>query len=307
MTGSPVVAVHGGAGGLPRGGPEAERPYRAALAAAVEAARSALRAGAGALDAAQAAVELLEDAPLFNAGRGSVLTGEGAVEMDAALMCGRERRAGAVAAVTGVRHPVALARAVMESTPHVLLAGPGAERLADRLGLERMDPDWFVTDRERERHARAAGTSRGAADAADAADAGSGSGTVGAVVLDASGALAAATSTGGVRGQLPGRVGDSPLPGAGTWADDRCAVSATGHGEAVMRVVAAHEVAALVRHAGLPLAEAAGRTIDGLDPPGSGGLIAVDAGGALAMPFATPAMHRGWAVGDGPVETAIGP
>jgi beta-aspartyl-peptidase (threonine type) len=283
---APVVAVHGGAGRGPRGGPDAEGPYRQALTDAVSAARAALTAGRSALDAAQAAVELLEDCPLFNAGRGSVPTSDGTVEMDAAVMNGPDRRAGAVAGVTTVRHPVALARAVMEDTPHVLLAGPAAERLAARAGLERQEPDWFVT--------QIAGAE------------GSVAGTVGAVVLDADGRLAAATSTGGVRGQLPGRVGDTPLPGAGTYADELCAVSATGDGEAMIRTVAAHELAALVRHAGLPLAGAGARVIEELGPIGTGGLIAVGRDGALAMPFSTPAMYRGWAAGDEPARMAIG-
>ena len=280
----PTIVVHGGAGRSV----EDEAPYRAALAEALRAGASALSAGAVA--AALAAVEQLEDSPLFNAGRGSVLTSEGRVEMDAAVMCGRTGRAGAVAAVTGVRHPIALANAVMEHTPHVLLAGEGAERLAAELGLERVDPDWLVTERQRERFLR------GGED-------GGGGGTVGAVVLDSAGALAAATSTGGRRGQLPGRIGDSPLIGAGTYADDRVAVSATGDGEQVMLAVAAHELAALVRHAGLDLESACAavlRTVDGA------GLIAIDGDGNVATPFNTPAMHRGWLVGDRPVETAVG-
>ena len=292
----PVVAVHGGAGRGPRGGPGAEPPYHEGLAEAVDAARRVLGAGGGALDAAQAAVELLEDCPLFNAGRGSVLTSEGTAEMDAAVMSGHDRRAGAVACVTTVRHPVALARAVLDETPHALVVGQGAESLADRVGVERVDPGWFVTGDER------AALDAGVPDEA----AGSPAGTVGAVVLDGEGRLAAATSTGGVRGQLPGRVGDSPLPGAGTYADDLCAVSATGDGEALIRAVGAHEVASLVRHAGLGIAEAADRVIGSLEPPAGGGLIALGRDGTLAMPFVTPALYRGWATGDEPARTAIG-
>jgi L-asparaginase / beta-aspartyl-peptidase len=287
----PVIAVHGGAGSPPRDG---EGPYRDALGVAVDAARASIGDGGSALDAALAAVELLEDSPLFNAGRGSVLTGDGVAEMDAAVMWGPDRGAGAVAAVTTVRHPVALARAVMSQTPHVLIAGAGAERLAERLGLERMDPEWFVTDRERERHARRVAVAE------------PGGGTVGAVVLDGQGRLAAATSTGGVPGQLPGRIGDSPLPGAGTWADDTVAVSCTGDGEAMIRTAAAHELAALVRHGGLALEEAAERVMEELGPLGAGGLIAVGRDGRIAMPFSTPAMHRGWVAGDEPAQTAVG-
>ena len=282
---TPVVAVHGGAGKGPAGGDATA--HREALAQAVDAARAELERGGGALDAAIAAVVLLEDCPLFNAGRGAVRTAEGSFETDAAVMDGSGRRAGAVAAVTGVRNPVLLARAVMEETPHVMLVGAGAERLAERAGLELKGPDWF----------------------AERADAHApGDGTVGAVVRDSAGRLAAATSTGGKRGQLAGRVGDTPVPGAGTYADDLVAVSATGDGEAIIRSSAAHEVAALVRHAGLPLAEAAARAIDALGPLGGrGGLIAVDRDGALALPFTTPALYRGWAVGDEPAGTAVGP
>lgn len=284
--GTPVVLVHGGAGNGPPGGEAAAAPHREALARAVEAARSQLRAGRAALDAAVASVVLLEDCPLFNAGRGAVPTGTGGFELDAAVMDGPERRAGAVAAVVGVRNPVLLARAVMEETPHVLLTRDGALGLADRAGIERARPEWFA-ERAPE-HAP-----------------GDAHGTVGAVVLDGGGRLAAATSTGGVRGQLEGRVGDTPIPGAGTYADDRVAVSATGRGEAMMRTVAAHEVAALVRHAGLPVEEAARRVAAGLEPLGGGGLIAVASDGAFAMPFTTRAMLRAWVRGDGEVRASV--
>lgn len=290
----PVVAVHGGAGGAPKGDVAA---HREALGAAVEAARAELAGGGTALDAAVAAVVLLEDCPLFNAGRGAVPTADGAFETDAAVMDGPTRRAGAVAAVTGVRNPVLLARGVMDDTPHVLVVGAGAERLAERSGLELKGPDWFA---ER-------------ADAHEPGDAGgvgatAGGGTVGAVVRDGGGRLAAATSTGGMRGQLAGRVGDTPVLGAGTYADDLVAVSATGDGEAVIRTAAGHEIAALVRHAGVPLAEAAARAIEAVgELGGSGGLIALGREGEPALPFSTAALYRGWAVGDEPPRTAVGP
>jgi beta-aspartyl-peptidase (threonine type) len=281
-----IVAVHGGAGHGPKGGEEAAAPHREALADAVEAARDLLAGGGGALDAAVAAVVVLEDCPLFNAGRGAVPNEAGEFELDAAVMDGAERRAGAVAAVRGVRNPVLLARAVMDETPHVLMAAEGAEQLADRLGIDRAEAGWFAE--RAPQHVP-------------------GDGTVGAVALDGDGRLAAATSTGGVRGQLHGRVGDTPLPGAGTYADDLVAVSGTGKGEAMMQTVAAHEVAALVRHAGLSLAEAAQRVAAAIEPLGGGGLIAVGSDGSLAMPFTTAVMYRGWANGEGPVRTAVGP
>jgi len=259
-----------------------EAPYHRGLADALDAGWAALASG-GALDAVQAAVESLEDCPLLNAGRGSVLTGEGEVEMDAAVMVGSAGTAGAVAAVTRVRHPVALARVVMEHTPHVLIAGPGAERLAEQHGLEFCDPAWFVTERQHERWLASQGT-------------------VGAVALDANGVLAAATSTGGVQDQLPGRVGDSPLIGAGTYADATCAISATGHGESLIRRVAAHEVAALMAYDGLPLSDACERVVAGIGE--DAGLIAVDVHGNVAMPFNTAVMHRGLRRRDGG-ETAV--
>ena len=283
------MAVHGGAGNGPRGG--RGEPHREALAEAVELARGALAGGGSALDAAVAAVVFLEDCPLFNAGRGAVPNDRGEYELDAALMDGSTRALGAVAAVTGVRNPVLLARAVLEETPHVMVAGRGAELLAERLGLERAGPDWFGERSAQHEPGDAGGVSAG---------------TVGAVVRDGTGRLAAATSTGGMRGQLAGRVGDTPVAGAGTYADEAVAVSATGNGEAMIRTVAAHEIASLVRHAGVPLAAAAERVMEAIGPLGDGGLIAVGRGGGPAMPFTTPALYRAWAVGAEPVRTAIG-
>lgn len=274
---TPTLVVHGGAGN-PRGGKlDDEGAHRDALAEAVDAGRAVLARRGSALDAAEAAVRSLEDCALFNAGRGAVLNTDGRVEMDAAVMDGSERRAGACAGITQVRHAVTLARTIMETTPHVLIVGPSAEAIAREHGLEFEDPEWFVTKRERARQQEA-----------------SAHGTVGAVALDSDGNVAAATSTGGVRGQLPGRVGDTPQIGSGTYADDLVAVSCTGTGEQFIRAVAAHEVAALVRHAGAPITDATRRAIDGLD----GGLIAVGADGRIAMPFNTALMFRGWARGD---------
>jgi beta-aspartyl-peptidase (threonine type) len=294
--GDSVIAVHGGAHSRPPGD---DRPHREVLCDALMAAAAALDHGGDAVDAACRAVALLEDAPVFNAGRGSVLHRDGAVEMDAAVMRGQGRRAGGVATVTRVRHPVVLAREVMERTPHVLITGAGAERLAEDWGLELRDPGWFVTKRQRERWLPPAGSG------ADAEG-----GTVGAVVIDADGHLAAATSTGGIRDQLPGRVGDSPLVGAGVYAEDGvCAVSATGDGEQLIRALAAHEVAALLRHREMPVEQAAETVLRDRVAPlgGEGGLIALDAAGNLAMPFTTAVMFRGCVVGGGAPRTAVGP
>ena len=281
---TPTIVVHGGCGNPSSDSIPDERAYHDALRAAVDAADATLRGGGAALDAAQAAVESLEDAPQFNAGRGSVLTIDGYIEMDAALMSGHDGRAGAVAAVETVRHPIALARGVMDETDHVMIVGTGAERLASETGIERCPPDWFVTDRQRERWWKARGT-------------------VGAVVLDANGALAAATSTGGTFGQHAGRVGDSPLIGAGTYANTRVAVSATGDGEGLIRAVAAHSVVGLVQLAGIPLADACARVVDSVS--GDAGLIAVDVDGNVAMPCNTRVMHRAVKRGDGETETAV--
>lgn len=241
--------------------------------------------GAGpALEAVQAAAVALEDDPLFNAGRGAVLNEHGEAEHDAAIMCGRSGEAGGVAGVRGVRNPVLLARAVMETTPHVLLVAAGAEAIADREGVERVDPSWHVTP-PRDAQWQAAGD------------------TIGAVALDADGHLAAATSTGGILHKLRGRVGDSPLPGAGVYAaDDSCAVSVSGHGEAIMRAVAAHEVAAIVRHGRRPLAEAVRGALARIDGPA--GLIAVGPDAAPAIEFNTAVFHRATAAAEG-VRTAV--
>jgi beta-aspartyl-peptidase (threonine type) len=288
-----AIVVHGGAGGRPRSDEEVER-LREGAARAVEAGHAVLAAGAGALDAVEAAVLVLEDDPVYNAGRGAALTEDGGVELDAAVMRGADRAAGAVAHIQGVRHPISAARGVLEAGRHVLLVGEPAGAFARELGLEFKPEDWFITDEQRAALAR-----RAAAPA--------GKGTVGAVARDAAGGLAAATSTGGIVGQRAGRVGDSPLVAAGTWADDEtAAISCTGDGEAIIRTALAHEVDALVRHRGLALADATRQAIAALGRyGGEGGLIAVSAGGEIAAPFTSRSMTRGWKVGDGPIETAV--
>jgi beta-aspartyl-peptidase (threonine type) len=247
-----------------------------------------LASGGAALDAVVAAVVSLEEDPLFNAGRGAVLTSDGTVELVAAVMDGRTREGGAVAGARTVRNPVRLARAVMESTPHVLLVGEGAELLANERGLERVDPSFFVTDERLDQLARIRAEEKVKLDVY---------GTVGAVARDASGHLAAATSTGGMVNKRPGRVGDTPILGAGTFAWDRtCAVSGTGHGEPFVRLGAAARVSALMELAGLALAEAVRRVIQVELPvlEGEGGLVAVDAAGDVALEFNSAGMFRGW-------------
>ncbi|MGH3940666.1 MAG: isoaspartyl peptidase/L-asparaginase family protein [Pseudonocardiaceae bacterium] len=286
---APVLAVHGGAGRIV---PEEFSAQRAAaarlgLGQSLTAGMAVLRDGGSALDAVITAVAVLEDDEQFNAGRGAVLTSAGGVEHDAAVADGATRRAGAVTCVSGIRNPVLAARAVLERTRHVLMSGPGAHALARREHLAFMPADWFVTVRRQEQLAGLLLSSPAESEFMG--------GTVGAVALDDEGHLAAATSTGGRTGQLPGRIGDSPLVGAGTWADDRsCAVSATGDGEALMLSVFAHEIDALVRLAGLGLGAACQRALYEVQArTGTGGCIAVGPDGTVAMPFTSAGMFRG--------------
>jgi isoaspartyl peptidase/L-asparaginase-like protein (Ntn-hydrolase superfamily) len=273
------IVVHGGAGRWPYERLEAARE---GIEQAVEAGYAVLADGGHALDAAQAAVIVLEDDPVFNAGRGSVLDERGFVLMDASVMRGSDRAVGAVAGLRGIRNPILAARAVLDEGRHVMLAGDPAGRFAREAGLDTAPEAWFRTA-ERQR-----AFERG--------------GTVGAVARDAHGGVAAATSTGGTGGKHPGRIGDSPIIGAGTWADDAtAAISCTGDGEAIIRIALAHEIDALLRHAGLPLAQACAQALAGLAPLGTAGLIALGADGTIATPFTTPAMPRGWRAGEGPV------
>ena len=294
-----VLAIHGGAGPAPSDeahGGAARWPGQAAgLGAALRAGLRVLADGGPALEAVIAAVMVLEDDEHWNAGRGSALTAAGMVEMDAAVADGRNGRIGGVACVTGVRHAVLAARAVMDDGRHVLLSGPGAEALAREAGLAFEEPEWFVIERRRQ----------ALADWLAAA----GGGTVGAVARDRDGHLAAATSTGGRNGQLPGRIGDSPIPGAGTWADDAgCAVSATGIGEAFLRAAFAHEVDARLRLEGVDLDTACQEALAAVTAAGgNGGCIAVTADGPPVMPFTTDLMHRGWAEVGGPLWVAARP
>ncbi len=293
-----ALALHGGAGPLHRlvTAPDEEAAVRRSIAAQLEAGRAALEAGASALDVVEQAVVALENDPLFNAGRGSALTIDGTVEMDATIADGRSRSTGAVACVSRLANPVAAARLVMERTPHVLLVGDAAERFAIAHGARAADPASLVT--EARRHELARRREPGAGDAA---------GTVGAVARDQRGHLAAATSTGGMAGQLRGRVGDSAVFGAGTWADDAsCAVSGTGHGEGFIRCALAHEIDALVRHRGMPLAAACDAALARVAELGSrGGCIALDRAGAVAARFNMAGMIRAWIDATGRSRVAI--
>lgn len=306
MPPEPVLLVHGGAGAFARsaGAEERRRELCRVLEAVLAEPLGALRRGAPALDAVVSAVARMEDEPLLNAGRGSVLTGDGRVEMDAAVMEGTGCRAGAVACVRRLAHPVEAARAVLERSPHVLLVGEGAEAFAVGQGLARCEPEELVTEERRRALARARASGRLELDHGGA----SGGGTVGAVARDAEGRLAAATSTGGVTGQHPGRVGDSPLPGAGTWADDRtCAVSGTGDGECFVRAAFAHEVDARLRLAAAALEDACASALERVSAlGGAGGCIAIDRRGRTAMPFTSGGMARAWPGPDGLPRSAVG-
>jgi len=300
-----ALALHGGAGRIARDrlGERRDRALREVLATLLREGLARLEAGASALDVAQLAVCALEDDAQFNAGRGSALTADGTVEMDAALMDGRTRAAGAVACVRGVRNPIVLARRILDDGRHVLLSGEGAERFARESGVELVQQAWLVT-REREREltsARAAGRV-----SLDRDETGT-LGTVGAVARDADGHLAAATSTGGMTNQLPGRIGDSPILGAGTWADDAsCAVSATGRGERFVRAAFAHEVDAGMRLAALSLRAACENALARVAAlGGGGGCIALARSGEPVAVFDTTGMVRGWICAGGSPRVAL--
>lgn len=284
------LVIHGGCGAMrPERLPaDQEERARAGLEAALNAGSTILKANGSALDAVEAAARVLEEDSAFNAGCGSVLSADGRVELDAAIMDGRDRRAGAVAGLTTTRAPISLARAVMERTPHVLLTHDGADAFARSIGLEQVPNDWFVIPERRRQLDQI--LAKGGQFDSDIKF-----GTIGAVACDRDGHVAAATSTGGLTAKRWGRVGDSPLIGAGTYADDRAAaVSATGLGEAFIRAVGAHELAARMRLAGDGLQQALDAVLaDVTALGGSGGLIAVSPTGEAAWGFTTPGMYRG--------------
>jgi beta-aspartyl-peptidase (threonine type) len=282
----PVIAIHGGAGVMRGITPARQALYRAGLERALDSGYEILEKGGSSLDAVTAAVVALEDDPLFNAGRGAVYNAAGRHELDASVMEGATLRAGAVAVVSRIRNPVLAARAVMEKSPHVLLVGRGAEEFSKHHGLSLARESYFHTAE------RLAALKRGLKRH---------HGTVGAVALDRHGNLAAATSTGGYTGKLPGRIGDSPIIGAGTYADNRsCAVSGTGWGEAFIRVALAHEVSARMRHRGDSLQRAAAAALASVARiGGDGGLVAIDRHGNVAMPFNSEGMLRACIHADG--------
>lgn len=302
------LVIHGGAGTLLRGQmtPVKEQEYTAALQQALDAGHAVLSKAGSALDAVEAAVRVLEDCPLFNAGRGSVFTAEGTHQMDASIMEGRTRNAGAVSLITGIRNPISLARDVMEKSNHVFLAGDGAMHFAKTLGYTLEEPSYFHNDLRHKQWLDLRDSEAFQLDHSDRKD--SKFGTVGAVACDVHGNLAAATSTGGMTNKKWGRVGDSPMIGAGTYANNAtCAISCTGSGEFFIRGVVAYDVSCLMEYRGLSLADAAHEVIQNrvLQLGGDGGLIAVDAQGNIAMPFNTEGMYRGFVTSAGKTEIAI--
>jgi beta-aspartyl-peptidase (threonine type) len=297
-----AIVIHGGAGVMPASEMTLDREaaYREGLNVALDAGYAVLNGGGTSLDAVTAAVKTMEDNPLFNAGKGAVLTHKGEAEMDAAIMEGKQLRAGAIAGVTHVKNPIELARLVMEKSPHVMLIGPGAEEFALEQGVSLMPNSYFVTPRRQEQLQRAIEKENKEKPV--------GTGTVGAVALDRDGNIAAATSTGGMTNKRHGRVGDSPIIGAGTYANNAsCAVSATGYGEFFIRATVAHDICALVEYKKLPLDAAVKEVIHNKLPKlgGDGGVIAIDAQGHTALDFSSEGMFRAQRRSDGKREVMI--
>jgi len=319
-----AIVVHGGAGVIERATmkPETEAAYRASMQQATEAGAKVLDSGGSALDAIEATIHILEDDPLFNAGKGAVFTAEGKNELDSAIMDGATLKAGAVAGVTRTRHPISLARAVMDKSPHVMLIGAGADQFASQTGLEQVDPSYFFTERRwqglikqlkkegRPIPPRPAGAPPEPAEPVSAIEPQDAHkfGTVGVVALDRQGNIAAGTSTGGTQAKRWGRVGDSPIIGAGTYASNQsCAVSGTGTGEYFIRLTVAREVCDLVRFKGMKLQEAADHVIhkELQDLKGDGGIIAITPDGQLAWSFNTSGMYRAKLVEGGKIQIGI--
>ncbi|MEW5847755.1 MAG: isoaspartyl peptidase/L-asparaginase [Myxococcota bacterium] len=300
-----ALALHGGAGTIPKDLPaDVKDAYTASLRAALTLGRDLLEQGAPGLDVVERVVRLMEDDPLFNAGKGAVFNHDGAHELDAAIMDGKDLRCGAVAGARTVRNPISLARLVMERTPHVLLVGSGADAFAAAMGVEQVPQEYFFVQRRYDQWREALARERG--DGGVALDDGGKKGTVGVVVLDRNGNLAAATSTGGLTNKRYGRVGDSPIIGAGTYANNRTvAISATGTGEEFIRHGVARDISALMEYRALSVGEAARQVVHGRLKPGDGGIIAVDRWGNVALVFNTTGMYRGAADSTGRFDVAI--
>jgi len=285
-----AIVIHGGAGVITRARmtPEAEAEYRAMLQTALDTGAAVLAGGGTALDAIERTIRIMEDCPLFNAGKGAVFTHEGRNELDASIMDGSNLAAGAVAGVTDIRNPISAARMVMEASPHVMLAGKGASEFAAEKGLEIVDPSYFYTEERYQQLKKALEKDK--------------NGTVGCVALDMKGNIAAGTSTGGMTNKRYNRIGDTPVTGAGNYANNEtCAVSGTGHGEFFIRYTVAHDISALMEYKGLSLDSAARTVVMGklVKAGGSGGVISIDRKGNISMPFNSEGMFRGFCTSDG--------
>jgi beta-aspartyl-peptidase (threonine type) len=297
-----VIVVHGGAGGPGRDQlkPEVEKMYRDSLSKALDIGSAVLSSGGTSLDAVEAVIRFMEDCPIFNAGKGAVYNSDGIAELDASIMDGQTMQAGAVACVHTIKNPISAARKVMTNTPHVLLISEGAEAFAASQGLAIVDHSYFLTKERTDQYNEMKKKREEESKAPH--------GTVGCVALDTHGNLAAGTSTGGMMMKMKGRVGDTPIIGAGTYADNKtCAVSCTGKGEYFIRNSLAFQVSFRMACKGIGLEEAAGQVINDVLTPqgGTGGLIAVDKDGQIAMPFNTAAMYRGYRNSGGQGETAV--
>ncbi|SFG86338.1 isoaspartyl peptidase/L-asparaginase family protein [Pontibacter chinhatensis] len=311
-----TLVIHGGAGTITRQNmtPEKEKAYREKLNEALQAGYAVLKKGGTSMDAVEAAIHVMEDSPLFNAGKGAVFTNEGKNELDAAVMDGKTLKAGSVASVTTIRNPISAARAVMEKSEHVMMIGSGAEQFAKINGLKIVDPSYFHTETRYEQLQKIKDKEKtqldhdgGTSSTENIFIEGNKFGTVGAVALDAYGNLAAGTSTGGMTNKRFGRVGDAPIIGAGTYADNNtCAVSATGHGEYFIRSVVAHDIAAMMEYKKYSVKKAAEEVVMKklVERGGEGGVIALDRKGNIAMPFNSTGMYRGY-IKNGKAEVAI--
>ncbi len=303
-----AIAIHGGAGTIDKAEmtPEKEKAYKVALQAALEIGYQALTDGKSALDAVELTVNSLENCPLFNAGKGAVFCADGGFELDASIMFGKDLTAGAVAGVKNIANPISLARKVSERTSHVMLAGQGAIDFAKSIGIQQETDEYFFTQQRYDQWQALVGTTEVALDHGSSTT--KPIGTVGAVALDKEGNIAAATSTGGMTNKQFGRVGDTPIIGSGTYANNRtCAVSCTGHGEYFLRSVVAYDVSCLMEYAGLSLEEACKKVVHEklVQRGGEGGLIAIDAAGNICLPFNSTGMYRGLVKEDGVFQTYI--
>ena len=295
-----AIVIHGGAGTILKEniGDELEKAYRGAMNEALDIGEKILKSGGSSLDAVEQSIRFMEDSPLFNAGKGAFFNHEGKNEMDASFMFGKDQNAGAVGGVTNIKHPITAARAVLEKSEHVLMVGNGAEDFAKTQGIEIVDPSYFFTERRWHSLQRILKSESDKSELSEDDDKDKKHGTVGCVALDKDGNIAAGTSTGGMTNKKYNRIGDSPIIGAGTFADNAtCGVSSTGHGEYFIRYTVARDIAALMEYGGKSLEEAGDYIINKklVEKGGTGGVVALDRNGNIAMPFNTPGMYRGYA------------